>query len=98
MEGLREIMLKGAFYYRKAIKQPGMLEKYGRGTPNDCSSATCSRASASLASFLMLAIDVYLSACSSTGRLGRSDDLDPALGRGRHQRHRTTHSATGTSR
>ena len=30
MEGLREIMLKGAFYYRKAIKQPGMLEKYGR--------------------------------------------------------------------
>src|SRR4051794_36764277 len=35
VEGLREIMLKGAFYYRKAVKQPGMLEKYGKGTPND---------------------------------------------------------------
>ena len=35
MEGLRNIVLKGAFYYRKAVRQPGMLEKYGKGTPND---------------------------------------------------------------
>ena len=35
VEGLRNIILKGAFYYRKAVKQPGMLEKYGKGTPND---------------------------------------------------------------
>ena len=35
VEGLREILLKGAFYYRKAVRQPGMLEKYGKGTPND---------------------------------------------------------------
>ena len=35
LEGLRNIVFKGAFYYRKAIRQPGMLEKYGKGTPND---------------------------------------------------------------
>lgn len=35
MEGLRNIVLKGAFYYRKAVRQPGVLEKYGKGTPND---------------------------------------------------------------
>src|SRR5947207_7413579 len=35
MEGLRNIVFKGAFYYRKAVRQPGMLEKYGKGTPND---------------------------------------------------------------
>ena len=35
LEGLRNIVLKGAFYYRKAVRQPGVLEKYGKGTPND---------------------------------------------------------------
>src|ERR671918_679891 len=35
MEGLRNIVLKGAFYYRKAVRQPGVLEKYGKGTPSD---------------------------------------------------------------
>ena len=29
LEGLRNIVLKGAFYYRKAVRQPGVLEKYG---------------------------------------------------------------------
>src|SRR2546430_9850965 len=35
LEGLRNIVLKGAFYYRKTVRQPGVLEKYGKGTPND---------------------------------------------------------------
>lgn len=35
VEGLRNIVLKGAFYYRKAVRQPGILEKYGKGTPED---------------------------------------------------------------
>ena len=35
LEGLRNIVLKGAFYYRTAVRQPGVLEKYGKGTPND---------------------------------------------------------------
>jgi stearoyl-CoA desaturase (delta-9 desaturase) len=35
LEGLRNILLKGAFYYRRAVRQPGLLEKYGKGTPND---------------------------------------------------------------
>ena len=30
IEGLREILLKGAFYYRKAVRQPGILDKGGR--------------------------------------------------------------------
>jgi stearoyl-CoA desaturase (Delta-9 desaturase) len=35
LQGLRNVVLKGAFYYRRAVRQPGVLEKYGRGTPND---------------------------------------------------------------
>lgn len=35
LEGLRNIVLKGAFYYRRTVRQPGVLEKYGRGTPSD---------------------------------------------------------------
>ena len=35
VEGLRNIMLKGAFYYRDAVRQPGVLDKYGKGTPSD---------------------------------------------------------------
>ena len=31
LEGLRNIIIKGAFYYRKAVRQPGVLEKYGKG-------------------------------------------------------------------
>src|SRR5262245_3343192 len=35
LEGLRNIVLKGAFYYRRTVRQPGILEKYGRVTAND---------------------------------------------------------------
>ena len=35
VEGLRNIVLKGALYYRTAVRQPGMLDKYGKGTPSD---------------------------------------------------------------
>src|SRR6266513_1954388 len=48
-EGLRNIVLKGAFYYRRTVRQPGILEKYGRGTPNDW-----------LGVVVMLGVDLYL--------------------------------------
>ena len=35
LRGLRNIVLNGASYYRHAARQPGVLEKYGKGTPND---------------------------------------------------------------
>lgn len=34
-EGLHNVILKGYFYYRKAVKDPDVVEKYGAGTPDD---------------------------------------------------------------
>jgi hypothetical protein len=60
LEGLRNIILKGAFYYRKAIRQPGMLEKYGRGTPNDWIERHLLAKLNWVGILVMLGIDVYL--------------------------------------
>jgi stearoyl-CoA desaturase (delta-9 desaturase) len=60
MEGLREIILKGAFYYRQAVRQPGILEKYGKGTPNDWLERYVLARLNWLGILVMLAIDVYL--------------------------------------
>jgi stearoyl-CoA desaturase (Delta-9 desaturase) len=34
-EGLNNVLLKGYFYYRRAVRQAGVVEKYGAGTPTD---------------------------------------------------------------
>ena len=60
LEGLRNIVLKGAFYYRKAVNQPGLLDKYGKGTPNDWLERWLLARVPWLGILLMLAIDVYL--------------------------------------
>jgi stearoyl-CoA desaturase (delta-9 desaturase) len=60
MEGLRNILLKGAFYYRKAVRQPGLLEKYGKGTPNDWLERHLLSRLNWLGILLMLGIDTYL--------------------------------------
>jgi stearoyl-CoA desaturase (delta-9 desaturase) len=60
LEGLRNIVIKGAFYYRRAVRQPGILEKYGRGTPNDWLERYVLARVNWLGIILMLAIDVYL--------------------------------------
>ena len=60
LEGLRNIVLKGAFYYRKAVRQPGMLEKYGKGTPNDWLERYVLSRRNSLGIVLMLGVDIYL--------------------------------------
>ena len=49
--GLKKILLEGAEVYREAARDPALVEKYGRGTPNDwmerniCRAAPSSRAS-----------------------------------------------------
>jgi stearoyl-CoA desaturase (delta-9 desaturase) len=60
MEGLRNIVLKGAFYYRRAVRQPGMLEKYGKGTPTDALERFLFTPLNWLGIIVMLAADVYL--------------------------------------
>jgi stearoyl-CoA desaturase (delta-9 desaturase) len=60
LEGLRNIVLKGAFYYRKAVSQPGVLEKYGKGTPNDWLERHILSRRSSLGIVLMLGVDIYL--------------------------------------
>ena len=60
LEGLRNIIVKGAFYYRSAIRQPGVLEKYGKGTPNDWLERHILDRRNVLGIMLMLAIDLYL--------------------------------------
>src|SRR6202035_1790512 len=60
LEGLRNIVLKGAFYYRNAIRQPGILEKYGKGTPNDWLERHVFSRINWLGITLMLGIDIYL--------------------------------------
>jgi stearoyl-CoA desaturase (delta-9 desaturase) len=60
VEGLRNILLKGAFYYRNAVRQPGMLEKYGKGTPNDWLERHLLDTRSNLGIFLMLAINIWL--------------------------------------
>ncbi len=60
MERLRNIVLKGAFYYRKAVWQPGVLEKYGNGTPNDWIERHLLAPRNWLGIALMLGIDLWL--------------------------------------
>ena len=70
IEGLRNIILKGAFYYRKTVRQPGMLEKYGKGTPNDWIERHPARAVSWLGIVIMLASTSICSASSSARSSG----------------------------
>jgi stearoyl-CoA desaturase (Delta-9 desaturase) len=62
LEGLRNIVLKGALYYRTTVKQPAILEKYGKGTPNDWFERHVfgKKGMSSMGILLLLAIDFYL--------------------------------------
>ena len=60
LEGLRNIILKGALYYRQAIRQPGMVDKYGRGTPNDWLERRLLTPLNWLGIVVMLCVDIYL--------------------------------------
>ena len=86
MEGLRNIVLKGAFYYRKAVRQPGVLEKYGKGTPNDW----LERHVLAPRNWLGIALDarnrpLAVRLGCRPARVGGADALDSVLGRRNHQ-------------
>ena len=89
LEGLRNIVLKGAFYYRNAVRQPGVLEKYGKGTPNDWIERHLLESRNLLGILLMLGHrPLAVRVVRGRGGVGRADDLDPVLGRRDHQRRR----------
>ena len=58
--GLRNIILKGAFYYRKTVSIPEVLEKYGKGTVSDWLERVVLSRRPWIGITLMLAIDIYL--------------------------------------
>lgn len=60
LQGLREILFKGWAYYRRAVRDPALLTKYGKGCPNDwLERAVFSRFSYA-GVILLLGLDVYL--------------------------------------
>ena len=60
LEGLRNIILKGAFYYRNTVRIPEVLEKYGKGTVSDWLERVLLSRLPWLGIVCMLAIDIYL--------------------------------------
>lgn len=59
-EGLLNVLLKGYFYYRRAVRDPGVLEKYGTGTPSDWFERQLNGRFQWLGLGAMLTLDVYL--------------------------------------
>src|SRR2546430_14928108 len=86
MEGLRNIVLRGAFYYRKAVRQPGVLDKYGKGTPNDWLERHLLSPLNWVGILVMLGGRVSVRILHWTARLGRPNDLDSVLGGRNHKR------------
>jgi stearoyl-CoA desaturase (delta-9 desaturase) len=60
LEGLRNIILKGAMYYRNTVRIPEVLEKYGKGTVSDWLERVLLSRLPWLGIVCMLAIDIYL--------------------------------------
>jgi stearoyl-CoA desaturase (delta-9 desaturase) len=59
-EGLHKVVLGGYFYYRRAVRDPGVLAKYGQGTPNDWFERYLIGKLQSVGLLAMLLVDVYL--------------------------------------
>jgi len=60
IEGLYNVVFKGYFYYRKAVLEPGILEKYGEGTPTDWIERHLVDRRNWLGVLTMLTLDVFL--------------------------------------
>jgi stearoyl-CoA desaturase (delta-9 desaturase) len=58
--GLRQIVFKGWAYYRRAVRNPEMLEKYSKGCPDDWIERSLFSRFSSLGLGLLLLIDVLL--------------------------------------
>ncbi len=60
VEGFWAILLAGVFFYQRATKDEEMLEKYGRGSPEDWVERNVYSRHRSLGIGLMLGVDVFL--------------------------------------
>jgi stearoyl-CoA desaturase (delta-9 desaturase) len=58
--GIHRVLWAGVFLYRKAAREPGILEKYGRGTPDDWLERHVYARHTSAGILLMLAFDLLL--------------------------------------
>ena len=59
-EGLLAIVFGGVFFYKEAVRDREMLEKYGRGCPNDWVERRVYSARTMLGLLIMMAFDLYL--------------------------------------
>jgi len=59
-EGLLAIVFGGVFFYKEAVRDQEMLEKYGRGCPNDWIERNVFSAQTMSGLLTMLLVDVYL--------------------------------------
>jgi stearoyl-CoA desaturase (delta-9 desaturase) len=58
--GIQRVLWGGVFLYRKAAREPGILEKYGRGTPEDWLERNVYARHTSAGILLMLALDLVV--------------------------------------
>ena len=59
-EGVLEIVFGGVFFYKEAVKDEEMLEKYGRGCPNDWLERNVFTPRTMVGLLTMMALDIYL--------------------------------------
>lgn len=59
VEGFWAIVLGGVFFYRRAIKDPDMIEKYGRGCPDDWIERNLYSRFSYFGVLLMLGLDLF---------------------------------------
>lgn len=58
--GLKKVLLEGAELYKEAARTPGLLEKYGRGTPDDWMERNVYAKHRAMGIVLMVIIDLVL--------------------------------------
>jgi stearoyl-CoA desaturase (Delta-9 desaturase) len=59
-EGVLEIVFGGVFFYKEAVKDQDMLEKYGRGCPNDWLERHIFTPHTMVGLLAMMALDIFL--------------------------------------
>ncbi len=60
LEGVKEIVFGGWLYYRHGVRQPGLLEKYGKGCPDDWLERWIFSRLSYAGVVLLLLLDLYL--------------------------------------
>jgi stearoyl-CoA desaturase (Delta-9 desaturase) len=60
IHGLKKVLLEGAELYKQAAATPGLVEKYGRGTPNDWMERNVYQRHTALGIVLMVLLDLVL--------------------------------------